>query len=268
MSFIQGQDLSKIYRSASGGSIQALESITLTIDRGEFVSLIGPSGCGKSTLLHIIGGLKQPTSGKVTIDGTVIDRPRPEKAAFVFQDYTLFPWKTVLENAEIGLQFRGVNKEQRREIARKNLELVGLRAFLGSYPSELSGGMQQRVAIARALSMEPEVLLMDEPFGALDEQTRTVLGEELTSILAVASTTTVFVTHSLAEAVYLADRVVVMSARPGRIKASLIVDAPRPRDPDFMTSETFTDLRNELFSLLHEEFVEAVRLEMRGDGED
>jgi len=252
-----------VYESASGGSIHALDDIDLEIEQGEFVSLIGPSGCGKSTLLHILGGMKRPTSGQVTIDGEVLDRPQPAKAGFVFQDYTLFPWKNVLENTEIGLQFRGVGRDERREIARDYLNMVGLAGFAESYPSELSGGMQQRVAIARAMTLSPEVLLMDEPFGALDEQTRTALGEELAGILEEANTTTVFVTHSLSEAVYLADRVVVMSALPGRVKSTLHVDEPHPRDASFMTSPGFTDLRNELFSLLHDEFVRAMKREMR-----
>lgn len=263
MSFIRASDISMVYESASGGSIHALSGIDLDIERGEFVSLIGPSGCGKSTLLHILGGMKRPTRGQVTIDGEVLDRPRPDKAGFVFQDYTLFPWKNVLENTEVGLQFRGVGRDERREIARRHLTMVGLAAFAESYPSELSGGMQQRVAIARAMTLSPEVLLMDEPFGALDEQTRMALGEELAGILEEANTTTVFVTHSLSEAVYLADRVIVMSARPGRIKTTLEVEEPHPRDARFMTSARFNDLRNELFALLHDEFVRAMQLEMQ-----
>jgi len=263
MTFIQASGISMVYDAASGGTIDALSGVDIGIERGEFVSLIGPSGCGKSTLLHILGGMKRPTSGHVTIDGELFDRPRPDKAGFVFQDYTLFPWKNVLENTEVGLQFRGVDRATRREIARKHLKMVGLAGFASSYPSELSGGMQQRVAIARAMTLSPEVLLMDEPFGALDEQTRMALGEELAGILEEANTTTVFVTHSLSEAVYLADRVIVMSARPGKIKSTLQVDEAHPRESGFMTSVRFNDLRNELFALLHDEFVRAMQLELQ-----
>lgn len=261
MAFIQASGISMVYDAASGGTIDALSPVDISIERGEFVSVIGPSGCGKSTLLHILGGMKRPTSGHVTIDGELLDRPHPDKAGFVFQDYTLFPWKNVLENTEVGLQFRGVDRDTRREIAAKHLKMVGLAGFASSYPSELSGGMQQRVAIARAMTLSPEVLLMDEPFGALDEQTRMALGEELAGILEEANTTTVFVTHSLSEAVYLADRVIVMSARPGKIKSTLHVDEAHPRDSGFMTSVRFNDLRNELFALLHDEFVRAMQLE-------
>lgn len=255
------------YTTADGRTVEALAALDLDVHTGEFVSVIGPSGCGKSTFLHIVGGMRQATGGSVTVAGNPVTGPMPDKIAFVFQDYTLFPWRTVLSNAEAGLQFRRVPAEQRRGAAMKYLELVGLSGFAKSYPSELSGGMQQRVAIARALSMEPELLLMDEPFGALDEQTRTVLGEELSRILEVTGKTILFVTHSLSEAVFLSDRVLVMSSRPGRVKDILDVPAPRPRQPSFMTSDVFTKLRNRLFELLHDEFREAVLAEMRAPAE-
>ena len=261
-------DVSMAYRTQRGNTVVALDQVSLDVRRGEFVSLIGPSGCGKSTLLYILGGLRKQTSGEVSLDGQRVTGPTPRKIGFVFQDYTLFPWRTIIDNVEVGLEFRGVGKAERREVARRNLDLVGLGAFENAYPSELSGGMQQRVAIARALSMDPEILLMDEPFGALDEQTRTVLGEELARILEKSGKTIVFVTHSLSEAVFLSDRVVVMSARPGRIKEIIPVDEPRPRDPAYATSTAFGDLRNRLFDLLHEEVRAATLAEMSGAPRD
>ncbi|MFC4055468.1 ABC transporter ATP-binding protein [Actinomadura syzygii] len=250
------------YRTRRGDTVVALDDVSLDVRRGEFLSLIGPSGCGKSTLLYILGGLRKQTSGEVTLEGERVTGPTPRKVGFVFQDYTLFPWRTIISNVEVGLEFRGTGKRERRERAERNLDLVGLGAFANAYPSELSGGMQQRVAIARALSLDPDILLMDEPFGALDEQTRTVLGEELARILEKTGKTIVFVTHSLSEAAYLSDRVVVMSARPGRIKEILPVDEPRPRGDGFSTSAAFNDLRNGLFDLLHEEVRAATLAEM------
>jgi len=259
-------EVTMAYQTQRGHTVVALDRVSLDVRRGEFVSLIGPSGCGKSTLLYILGGLRRQTSGEVTLDGQRVTGPTPRKVGFVFQDYTLFPWRTIISNVEVGLEFRGMGRRERREHAAHNLDLVGLGAFANAYPGELSGGMQQRVAIARALSMDPEILLMDEPFGALDEQTRTVLGEELDRILEKTGKTIVFVTHSLSEAVFLSDRVVVMSARPGRIKEILTVDEPRPRQPAFSTSTAFTDLRNGLFDLLHEEVRAATLAEMSGAG--
>jgi NitT/TauT family transport system ATP-binding protein len=256
--------VSKVYETTRGDAVTALEDIDLGIGAGEFVSLIGPSGCGKSTLLHILGGMRRASSGEVTISGERVEGPMPRRVGFVFQDYSLFPWRTVLENVEVGLEFRRVGKAERREIAARQLELVGLRAFHGAYPGELSGGMQQRVAIARALTMNPDILLMDEPFGALDEQTRMVLGEELSRILEETGKTIVFVTHSLAEAVFLSDRVAVMTSRPGRIKEIMHVGEPRPRDPSFMTAPLFNELRSHLYELLHDEIRTAALGELEG----
>lgn len=267
-SLITVRDVGMVYTTKSGRQVEALSSVDLDVKRGEFVSLIGPSGCGKSTLLHIMGGMKRSTKGTVTVDGHEINGPMPERVSFVFQDYTLFPWRTVLSNVEFALQLRGMKAAARRDVARHYLSLVGLSGFAESYPSQLSGGMQQRVAIARALTTEPDLLLMDEPFGALDEQTRMVLGEELLKILEKAGVTIVFVTHSLSEAIYLSDRVVVMSSRPGRIKTVLDVTEPRPRESGFMTSQSFNQMRNVLFDLLHDE-VRAVTLqEMSNDAGD
>lgn len=232
----------------------ALQETSLEIRAGELMCFIGPSGCGKSTLLNIIAGLQRPTSGTVDVDGTVLEgRPVPRKIAMVFQENTLFPWNTILENVALGLKFQGVPKAERHDRARAALDAVGLSNFLSHYPGQLSGGMKQRAALARALSLDTPIILMDEPFGALDEQTRIVLGEDLSVLLSRTGKTIVFVTHSLGEAVFLADRVAVFTARPGTIKTIIDIDAPHPRNADFMTSEKFTALRNQLFDLLHEE---------------
>jgi len=260
--FVRVCGVTKVYDGTRIGRIVAIESVDLTIKRGEFVSIIGPSGCGKSTLLMAMGGMHRSSGGTITIGGQLVEGPMPDRAAFVFQDYTLFPWRTVAANVEVGLQFRGMRKSPRREMAMKYLNLVNLTPFADAYPAELSGGMQQRVAIARALALQPDVLLMDEPFGALDEQMRTVLGDELLKIFAKTGQTVVFVTHSLSEAIYLSDRIVVMTSRPGKIKEVLTVPAARPREAAFVTSDLFNDLRKRLFTLLNDEAQAAARLEM------
>jgi ABC-type nitrate/sulfonate/bicarbonate transport system ATPase subunit len=233
--------------------VVALESASLDIARGELLCLIGPSGCGKSTLLNIIGGLASPTTGQVTIDGHVVRGPSPQKVAFVFQENTRFPWRTVIDNVKLGMAFQGVAKSERQERALQSLRAVGLADFCDHYPGQLSGGMKQRVQLARALGLKTEILLMDEPFAALDEQTRMVLGEDLSVLLAQTGKTIVFVTHSLAEAVFLADRVAVLTARPGRLKKLIHVEEGHPRKSKFMTSSKLNGLRNELYELLHEE---------------
>ena len=252
------------YSGSSGRETVAVQDMTFDVERAEFLTLIGPSGCGKSTLLNVIAGLQPCTSGSVLVGGLEVRKPLPEVIGVVFQDYTLFPWRSVLRNIEIGLEFRGVGAKERRERARHYLDVVGLADFADHLPRELSGGMKQRVAIARALSLEPEVLLMDEPFGALDEQTRLVLGEQLSGILERTGKTILFVTHSLAEAAYLSDRILVMTSRPGRIKATIEVPFDRPRRPELMLDEPFNRLRNELLSLLHDEIVRAAE-EAGGD---
>jgi NitT/TauT family transport system ATP-binding protein len=238
--------------------VRALLDTTLDIRRGELLCLIGPSGCGKSTLLSIIGGLMEPAAGTVEVGNQRVRGPMPREIAYVFQENALFPWSTVIENVKLGMMFQGVRKAEREERAMHCLEAVGLSDFADYYPGELSGGMRQRAALARALSLETGILLMDEPFGALDEQTRMVLGEDLSVLLSRADKTIVFVTHSLGEAVFLADRVAVFSARPGTIKEIIEVDEPHPRKPDFITSEKFTRIRNQLYSLLHDEIRKAV----------
>src|SRR5882672_10560508 len=239
--------------------VRALLDTSLDIARGELLCLIGPSGCGKSTLLNVIGGLLTPTTGVVHVGDTPVRGPLPQQVAYVFQENALFPWSTVIENVKLGMTFQGVARPPEREArARKSLAAVGLSDFADHYPGQLSGGMRQRAALARALSLETGILLMDEPFGALDEQTRMVLGEDLSVLLSRSKKTIVFVTHSLGEAVFLADRVAVFSARPGTIKEIIAIDEPHPRKPAFMTSEKFTDLRNTLFALLHEEIRKAM----------
>jgi NitT/TauT family transport system ATP-binding protein len=216
--------------------IVALERFDLAVDDGEFVCLLGPSGCGKSTLLHIVAGFVRPTAGQVTLDGVGVTGPGRDRGV-VFQDHALFPWFRVGQNVEFGLKMAGLSRREREPIADRYLDLVGLRAFRAAYPKELSGGMKQRVAIARALAGDPKILLMDEPFGALDALTRRLMQDEVGKIWAATGKTIVFVTHAIEESLLLADRVVVMSPRPGRIKAVLAVPLGRPRSdvaPDFV----------------------------------
>jgi NitT/TauT family transport system ATP-binding protein len=248
---LQGVDVS--YTTAAGTTIDAVRAVNVSIDQGEFVTLLGPSGCGKSTLLHCMGGLMKPSAGEIAIDCAVVRAPDPHRAAFVFQDYALLPWRTVVDNAAIGLRFARTSRRERRERAMKYLDMVGLAEYAEAYPDELSGGMQQRVAVARALTMEPEVLLLDEPFGAVDEQSRRRLGAEMTALLTAAGQTTIMVTHSLDEAIFWADRVLVISARPGTIVEDVHVNAPRPRDLSFMVSPEFETLRTKLFAMLEEQ---------------
>ncbi|KPL54648.1 ABC transporter ATP-binding protein [Prosthecomicrobium hirschii] len=238
--------------------IPVLSGVDLTIRKGEFVTLAGPSGSGKSVLLDIIGGLTEASSGTAYVGATPVTRPDPS-TAYVFQQYALFPWRTAQQNIEFALEVRGVPKAERRERARRYLALFGLRGFEDRYPAQLSGGMQQRVAIARALSTDPEVLLMDEPFAALDAQTRDILQGELLRIWDEIKTTIVFVTHSIDEAVYLADRVVVMTARPGTVKEIIEIDLPRPRDLEIRNTAAFARLRGRVWEVLRDEVTKAQR---------
>ena len=251
---IKVEGVSQAY-GAPGDSLRvvALESASIEVARGELLCLIGPSGCGKSTLLNLMGGLAMPSAGEVWIDGQPVTGPQPQKVAFVFQENALFPWRTVLDNIKLGLAFQGVSQREREPRARDSLVAVGLSAFANHHPGQLSGGMKQRAQLARALSLGTEILLMDEPFAALDEQTRMVLGEDLSVLLARTGKTIVFVTHSLVEAIFLADRVAVFSARPGRIKQIISVNEAHPRNRSFMTSPKLGELRNELYELLHDE---------------
>jgi NitT/TauT family transport system ATP-binding protein len=246
--------IGKRYETVSG-AVQAVDSVSLTVRAEEFVSLLGPSGCGKSTVLGMIGGLVRPDAGRVLVAGAPCDGPNPEQVALVFQEGGLFPWRTALDNVTFGLELRGVPAARRREIALGLLEPMGLRGFERKYPRELSGGMRQRVAIARALALDTPILLMDEPFGALDEQTRLLMGEWLVGIRRRARKTVVFVTHSLLEAIALSDRIVVMTARPGRVKDVVDVALPFPRD---LNAPEVADLRAKLWEQVREESLKAM----------
>jgi NitT/TauT family transport system ATP-binding protein len=252
------KNVKHFYTRPDGSRVETLNDVSLDIRKGELLGLIGPSGCGKSTLLNIIGGLVSPTSGEVKVQGKAIHGPSPKQIAFVFQENTLFPWNTILDNIKVALEFQGVPSSERQKRAMKAIEAVGLADFANNYPHQLSGGMKQRASLARALSLETDILLMDEPFAALDEQTRMYLGEELSALLATTNKTIILVTHSLSEAVFLADRVVVMTARPASIKATIEVPEPHPRDPDFMTSSRFADDRNALYGHLRSEIEKTV----------
>src|SRR5512138_1355574 len=234
------------------GEIEVLSGLDLVVRRGEFVAIVGPSGCGKSVFLDILSGLTTASGGSVRLDGRPVDGPDP-RTGYVFQQYALFPWRNALSNIEYGLEVRGLPKERRTEVAKELLSLFGLSGFGDRYPYQLSGGMQQRVAIARALATDPEVLLMDEPFAALDAQTREILQNELLRIWEKIATTVVFVTHSIEEAVFLADRVVVMTARPGRVKEIVDIELPRPRDEDVRSSAAFNAHRHRVWEALRDE---------------
>jgi NitT/TauT family transport system ATP-binding protein len=249
---IEIRDLQHVYQSGAL-SVPALERVNLTVGEGEFVALLGPSGCGKSSLLRVVAELLRPTAGTVRIHSSSNENNGIPKTALVFQEYALFPWRTVLENVAFPLEMRGVSRDRRLNLAREVLARVGLDAFATAYPHQLSGGMRQRVGIARALAAQPEVLLMDEPFGALDAQTRTVLQQELLRVWENERKTVLYVTHSIDEAVYLADRVVLLTARPGRIKAEYVVELPRPRKIEMRSSNSYTSLSLDIWNALREE---------------
>jgi NitT/TauT family transport system ATP-binding protein len=238
-------------------TIRAITGISLTIAAGEFCAVVGPSGCGKSTMLRAVAGLVSPSSGSISIERTSDEAPLQ---AMVFQGLSVFPWMTVLRNAAYGLEARGIPRMDREQVAERLLRQVGLGDFLHAYPSQLSEGMRQRVAIVRAFAVDPELLLMDEPFGALDEQTRLILQDELLRIWESTSKTVVFVTHSIDEAMILADRIVVMSARPGTIKADIRVPFSRPRTIEAVRSDpAFSSLFLEIWSLLRDDATAATR---------
>ncbi|NLJ86575.1 MAG: ABC transporter ATP-binding protein [Firmicutes bacterium] len=235
-----------------GQTITALQDTTFDVREGEFVTILGPSGCGKSTILKVIAGLTEPSSGYVMLNDRRIFGPGSDRG-MVFQGYTLFPWLTVEQNIGFGLQLKGMAKAERKEIIEHYLHLIGLNGFGRMYPNNLSGGMKQRVAIARALANDPEVLLMDEPFGALDAQTRTVMQELLLNVWEESKKTILFVTHDIDEAIFMGDRVYVMTARPGRLKAEIPVPIPRPREFSVKTSPLFMQLKAEILELIREE---------------
>jgi NitT/TauT family transport system ATP-binding protein len=243
---VQVTGVGLIYKT-SGQEVAALSDVSIEVKPGRFVVLVGPSGCGKSSLLMMMAGLRPQTSGTILINGAPIDVPDPDRVGVVFQEPSLFPWLTAEENVEFPLALRGVARKDRRIKAEEALQLVGLDGFGKRHPHELSGGMKQRVSIARGLVQDPPVLLMDEPFAALDEQTRMTMGDELLRIWAATGKTIIFVTHSLTEAVYLADEVVVMSARPGRIVDRLDVALPRPRTFEMLSGDAFGSLRDRIW---------------------
>lgn len=238
--------------SSRGGDVEALGDITLKVAREEFVTILGPSGCGKSTLLHLLGGFDKPTSGEIRLDGAPIRKPGRDRG-MVFQQATLFPWRTVLANVSWPLEVAGKGRAAANQRAKELLELVGLGGFEANLPGELSGGMRQRAAIARTLAMDPAVLLMDEPFGALDAQTRELMQEELNRIREEARLTVVFITHDINEAIFLGDRVVVMSRRPGRIIEDLKVDLPRPRGTAAKHDPKVLEYHDHLWGLIRDQ---------------
>lgn len=242
-------DVSRQFVMDDKKDLAALDSINITIHDDELVSIVGPSGCGKTTLLRIIAGLDHPDQGAIYLDGELVTKPSP-RIGMVFQEYSLFPWRNVIDNVAFGPEMKKTGKTERYRQAEKYLDLVGLTSFTYSYPSELSGGMRQRVAIARALANDPDLLLMDEPFGALDAQTRNMMQKELLRIWELQKKTILFVTHSVDEAVYLSDRIIVLSTRPGRISSVFDVDIPRPRD---RTSQEFAILRRDVLRLIDEQ---------------
>ena len=239
------------------GAVAAVTATNIHVEPGEFVSVIGPSGCGKSTLLNAVAGFLKPTAGMVTVDGEKVNGPSAERG-MVFQQYSLFPWKTVRENVEFGLKMRGMDRSQRERAARTLLGLAGLEAFEKHYPDRLSGGMKQRVGIVRALATGPKVLLLDEPFGALDAQTRVIMQQILTNMWQRLKISVLFVTHDIDEAIFLSDRVYCMTARPGSIKAEIPIPLERPRQQSMMMSSEFLALRRGLMSLIREESLKAM----------
>ncbi|HEU5319752.1 MAG TPA: ABC transporter ATP-binding protein [Methylomirabilota bacterium] len=249
--------VSKSYADRAGHAVHALEGIDLVVEAEEFVAVLGPSGCGKSTLLNLVAGLLAPTAGAVYLEGPHV--PGRAATAMVFQEFALFPWRTVQGNVEFGLEEAGMAAAERARTARRYVELTGLTGFERKYPHQLSGGMRQRVGIARALAVEPAVLLMDEPFSALDAQTRQLMQEELLAIWERTRTTIVYVTHNIHEAVYMADRVVVLSRRPGRVLADVAVELKRPRTEAMLGEPAFVGAVDRIWQLIKGEAREALR---------
>lgn len=248
------EDVRKVYDTRNGEMI-ALNGVNLDIMENEFICVVGPSGCGKSTLLNIIAGLLEPTSGRVLCDGEEVKGTGTERGV-VFQQYALFPWMTVKKNVMFGLNLKGIKGKEAEDIAMKYIKMVQLEDFVDHYPKELSGGMKQRVAIARAYAVNPSILLMDEPFGALDAQTRTQLQQELLETWEKEKKTCFFITHDVDEAIILAQKVIIMSARPGRIKEIVDIDIPYPRDQETKMSPEFLELKNHIWSQVYQEYLE------------
>lgn len=245
------------FRARRGAEVLAIDRLSLDVADREIVSIVGPSGCGKSTLLRLVAGLVRPSAGEIWLDGRRVTGPGADRG-MVFQSYTLFPWLTVQGNVEFGPRIRGMPDVHCREVARKYIQMVGLAGFERAYPKELSGGMMQRVAIARALANDPELLLMDEPFGALDAQTRAFMQELLLDVWQKSPKTILFVTHDIDEALFLGDRVYVMTARPGRIREEIRLRLPRPRTLEVTTSEEFTTVKRRVLGIIREEAATAM----------
>ncbi|MEP0772005.1 ABC transporter ATP-binding protein [Trichocoleus sp. ST-U3] len=257
---VEVKDLSVAFkRRDQYGPLLVLESTNFKINPGEFVCLLGPSGCGKSTILNLIAGFLKPTRGQVLVDEQPVERPGADRG-FVFQQYSLLPWKTTFENVEFGLKIQGISRVERTELVNDYLDRVGLYKHRHSYPHQLSGGMQQRASIVRALVNSPSVLLMDEPFAALDAQTRHMMQELLLNIWSDLKSTVIFVTHDIEEAIFLSDRILVMGVRPGHIKETVVVNLDRPRHIDTMLSPDFVNLNRQVFELIREETLKSMEL--------
>ncbi len=239
--------VSKTFKAPDGSENHVLKDLSVKVEEGKFVVIVGPSGIGKSTFLDLVGGLKKPDSGEIRLDGEPVSKPKPNVLTMVFQDASLFPWRTALSNVEFGLELRGVDDPQKKETALKYMELTGIAKYAKYFPSQLSGGMQQRVSVARALALDPKILVMDEPFGALDEQSRFALGDELVRIRDETKKTILFVTHSLIEATYLADKILVLAGKPASVQAEIEVTAKRPRNPD---DPDLVSIRRDLWSYM------------------
>ena len=257
--FIQARNITLVFKSKTREPVTALSNFSLEVGRGEFVSIVGPSGCGKSTFLNILLGLLRPEAGEMRLNGTPIAGPSQERA-MVFQEFGLLPWRTVRANVELGLELKGIPSTERSQRATELIKLVGLQGFERHYPHELSGGMKQRVGLARALATEPEVLLMDEPFAVLDAQTRDLMQAELLQIWGRTKKTVLFVTHSIEEAAYLSDRVIVMTARPGRTKDVLKIQLARSRDYEMRLTAEFNEIKSRIWEVLKEELTPESRI--------
>jgi NitT/TauT family transport system ATP-binding protein len=258
MPLLDVNSLDKVF-TVDERSVSAIDQLTMSVEEHEFVSIVGPSGCGKSTFLHIVGGFEPATRGEIRLSGKPIGPPGPDRG-MMFQDLSLFPWLTAIENVAWPLEMKGIGKSERAERARSYLDLVHLARFADLYPGQLSGGMKQRVALARLFALDPQIMLMDEPFGALDSQTRELLQEELQSIWRRARKTALLVTHDIDESIYLATRVIVFTARPGRIKADIPI-VNMDRSGNFRKSPEYLALRVQLWDLLREEVLKAKALE-------
>jgi ABC-type nitrate/sulfonate/bicarbonate transport system ATPase subunit len=252
MPHVSVESVSKTFTSVRGDKTVALQHVQLAAERGEFVTLVGPSGCGKSTLLYLIAGLERPTRGRVLVDGAVVTGPNT-RCGILFQEFRIFPWMTVWQNVAFGLSLRNhLSQTERHHITRRYLEMMGLEGFARHLPKELSGGMKQRVAIAQTLACEPEVVLMDEPFGSLDALTRENLQDEILRVWQESGKTVLFVTHSIEEAIYLGQRTLVMSPRPGTVVQEFSIPLPYPRSPEMRTGSVVAEIRQRIWSLIQD----------------